>query len=85
VAVCIGWNLRLAQYAVRGALPKNTANAADYVREFPVGDPHRVILGSLGLRSMGQRIVGCRTADVVATLRRAAAAALTERVTLPLQ
>jgi hypothetical protein len=42
VAVCIGWNLRLAQYAVRGAPPKNTANAADYVR-ISQSAIHRVI------------------------------------------
>jgi len=45
VLLCIVWNWRLTQFYARDYLPRNPANAVDYMRDFPPEHPYRRVWG----------------------------------------
>jgi hypothetical protein len=52
------WNLRLAQYYVRGYLPKNAGNPTDYMRDLPAGHPYRRPWGHWDYSRLVAELVG---------------------------
>lgn len=55
VATATLWNVRLAQYNVRGLIPFNPDHPRDYIRHYKVGDPRRQKYGHWDhVRLMGE-------------------------------